>query len=341
MYKILLTIALSAQCVATTVTIGPEPIATGSIPNSILANPPLKRIQYSGKDIRYSTCSGVAWCDDNTGLATVNFLSGSVHLFSFDKEKNTLRHLKRYDKSDGLPLDHTGSLIFSNNRKLLSITNMFKNYVSIYQWQGLDGPLKAIHRLKSIHPHGSQFTPCDNYLAIAELRRKAIRIYRIVESEGGITSKQTQIFFPRVKTYAPKDIAFTRNGKFAIIGVCNVTTSVETEPGASILSYRFDMETGKLDRKPVDRIDNLYSIEVLRFLSDSTLALSTDQINDRIYAHEFDPETGKFGKTWIALEPPRAELSFPHGMSISKDDRLLAVTNYGDDRVTIYEITKR
>ncbi len=322
--------------------IGPEPIAIGYIPNSILANPPKNRIQYQGSRTRYPTCSGVTWCDNGQHLLTANFLSGSLHLFSVDLENQTLQCLRRFDKSLGVDIDSTESVSFSNDKQLLAVSNMLKRNVSIHRWESVDKPIEVIGRIRSEHPHSSAFSPCDNYLAITEIRGcGGIRICRISENEGRFAFKQTQLLVHKLGDCTPKDIAFTFDGKFAIVGYCRNAQPKPRPVGAFLISYRFDSEKGRLDPKPVDRIDVIDAVEGVGVLSDSSVAFTTDTVNDRICAHEFDPETGKFGETWIVLESPRAELSFPHGLSVSSDDRYLAVTNFGDDKITIYEITRK
>ena len=49
--------------------------------------------------------------------------------------------------------------------------------------------------------------------------------------------------------------------------------------------------------------------------------------------------TGQIGESRILLQNPEAQLSFPHGLSISPDGKYLAVTNYGDDTVKIYALS--
>ena len=41
-------------------------------------------------------------------------------------------------------------------------------------------------------------------------------------------------------------------------------------------------------------------------------------------------------KEYVTLSNPKAQISYPHGIALSSDNKFLAVSHYGDDKVTIY-----
>jgi len=191
--------------------------------------------------------------------------------------------------------------------------------------------------------HGATFSPTGEYLSAAyTIDQGEICTYRIGRDRNkniAITKIQSlqNPFYP----LKPKSIAFSFDSKFVVIGYCVKVTTRPGEIKAILASHKFDSKRGKINPIPISYIDNLFSIETLLFTSDCSTILATDQVNDQITAHEFDPNTGKFGESYSVLENPDAQLNRPHGIALSSDDRFLAVSNRGDDKVTIYEVTKK
>ena len=64
----------------------------------------------------------------------------------------------------------------------------------------------------------------------------------------------------------------------------------------------------------------------------------SDQGHDTLIVYPFDPETGQIDPNYTLIQNPEAQLSFPHGLSISDDGNYLAVSNYGDDKFNLYQI---
>jgi 6-phosphogluconolactonase (cycloisomerase 2 family) len=64
----------------------------------------------------------------------------------------------------------------------------------------------------------------------------------------------------------------------------------------------------------------------------------TDQAQEAAMVIAFDAKVGTIGERKVKVANPSAQLSFPHGNAVSPDGRYLAVANYGDDKVTLYDL---
>ncbi len=79
-------------------------------------------------------------------------------------------------------------------------------------------------------------------------------------------------------------------------------------------------------------------LESTVFSPDQTSIYATDQQGDKIIRFSFDSLTGELGNSEIVFENPESQLNFPHGLSFSPDGKYLAVSNLGDNKITIYRV---
>ena len=335
MFAIVLAGILSLQ-------ITPEPITVQHTPNSILDNPPDGWLQYAGDRTRYSTMTGCAWLEDDRHILTANYLANTLRVYSFDPENENMTLVSRFDNSHKLCLNHPQNIAFSEDYKFLSIPNMGSYTITIYHWNGLEKPPTLLHTIHGHAPHGTTFSPCGNYLVAAFLESPGkVRVYKLTEAKKRLKVQCIQTLHPCWESYRPKSITFTEDGRYAVIGICDKIGGAPGKPGGALLSYRFDQETGLFDPEPISIIQEIDNVETVKFLSGSNIVVAVDQLSDEITAHEYNPETGEFGASLVALKAPLADMNLPHGVAITSDDQFMAVTNYGDDKLSIYEITRR
>ncbi|MBS0628289.1 MAG: hypothetical protein JSS09_08770 [Verrucomicrobia bacterium] len=143
---------------------------------------------------------------------------------------------------------------------------------------------------------------------------------------------------------APKGLDFSSDGSYVAICYGNRASSCMSEASGALIVYKFDKEKGEMDPNPISQIgisDGLFVPEDLCFYPDDSCILVSNQGNDTITLHDFDYKTGEIKNSCLGLKNPEACLSFPHGLSISPDGKYLAVSNYGDNKITIYEVVKR
>lgn len=321
-----------------------KPFATAYTPNSMLGHHPKDEIRYAGTKIRYSTCTGVAWFDHDRYLAAINLSTSSVQIYEFNENDRKLTPLKRYNNQNGLKLKRPENLVFSHDNCLLAIPNTGSGNINLYQIKPQSliqkSPGNPFFVIEDYQAHGARFSPSGEYFAYVTVGDYGgIYLYQISKSDGEIPTltflqKMPNAFYP----LKPKSIDFSGDGRFAVIGYSQQISRKKGQANAVLASYAIDAETGMIIPEPISVIDNLLSIETVQFYGDSSCVFAADQITDRITGHGFDSSTGKLTDTWIALQNPEAKLSFPHGLHFSSDGRFLAVSNYGGDKITVYEV---
>ena len=143
----------------------------------------------------------------------------------------------------------------------------------------------------------------------------------------------------------PKDICFTSDSKYVAIIYSEIVSITYVEKKINyrrIAIHRFDAYTGIIESNNVAILNDdnflVNSFELATFCPGITVEgyrlFITNQYADKVVEILFNPVentlaiTGSYG----------GNLSFPHGIDISEDGKLLAVTNFGDDHVRIFEL---
>lgn len=322
-------------------TIQQKPVAAIQTPDSILKKPPKTQVRHAGSRKRYSTCTGVNWIHGSDNLYAISMHTSTIQYYRFDPVKNQLKLVHNHKNSQRLGLKRPENLAISPNEKWMAIPNMPSGKVQIYAIDKDNGlcqtPLKTI---QGHLVHGVRFTPNGKYIGWVELNPGSkICFAKIFQNAKGKTViKNTQVFKNPFKGLVPKSLDFSKDERFVVIGWCVQLKKKQGSENGLVASYRFDSKRGIMETKPVSLVKGLSSVETLVFPPKTNCFFTTDQIHDRIIGFPFNQETGAIGAPWTALQNPDAELSFPHGISFS--DKHVAISNYGDDRVTVYDYSQ-
>lgn len=320
-------------CCSALIALHQAPCAVAYTPNSVLrGNLSKTDIRYAGNRPRYSTCTGVSWFQGSKYLAAVGLQSGTVQTYTFDGFR--LTPFVCFDNRQGILVDRPEGVAFSFDERYAAIPNMKSGKVNIYETnvKTVLNP-KPISSWQDDRVHGAAFSQDGTLLAIASW--SSVKTFAI---KGGLFSALVQTIPCAYVGLRPKNLDFSPDGRFLAVSYSTAQSSEKKVTRACIAAYRFDPATHFIDPKPVGELFGLVSAESLIFSPDGATLLAVDQVQDRVTAHHFDTKTGRIEGTYIALKNPEAQLSFPHGMSISRDGKFLAVSNYGDDKVTVYDI---
>lgn len=335
--------AFSIYCIE----ISKEPIAICYNPNSILTKEDRTSAQYVENRSRLSTCTGVAWFSNGKQLISANLLESSFQTYTFDCQTNTVRRAKSWKESKLTKLAWPENLCFSKNGKWLAVTNSYTGAVNLYEVRSgrIINPI-PIHTIsigdKGLH--GIRFSNKGDFLAYVTYESPPkIRIFHIDEINKKLKLTLAYTWLVPTSEMAPKGIDFSPDDRY--LAVCfskRASSKIESRSGL-VAIYPFDQETGTFHPITTSQIgvnEGLDVPEDLLFYPDGSCILVSNQGNDSISIHGFSSETGMITSNSVALESPEANLSFPHGISISPDGNYLAVSNYGDDKITIYKISK-
>ncbi|MGG1664134.1 beta-propeller fold lactonase family protein [Brevibacillus sp. NRS-1366] len=297
---------------------------------------------------RFSTCTDVEWFNNNQYLASANFGAESLHIYSFQSQDHTLTLVQSLNNQDGLQLHWPDKLAFSPNGKHLAITNIKGNRPSVNLYN-IDPqtnliqpiPIKVIEHPQAIF-HGVQFSTNSQYLVSCSIDHAGlILIYKLESDENGaLHITLSQVLQNHYSPLKPKSIDFSGDG--SLMAVCYGPNAADSYPfNGALAVYAFDNDTGKISPHPLCELKETPELSYPDDVSFSHDAMSSiivvpSQVNDTVLFYSFDKINKQIDPRFFAFTNPDAQLYFPHGLSLSSDNHYLAVSNYGDDKITIY-----
>src|SRR3954452_25044468 len=114
-----------------------KPVAVVYTPNSILnhSKVPFRRLKMPNNRSRYSTCTDVAWINNNRHLAVLNLANESLQIYKFNSKSYSLKLIQNLDNQDGMQFHEPDKFSFSPNGLFLANTNNKKKYFSVNLYQ--------------------------------------------------------------------------------------------------------------------------------------------------------------------------------------------------------------
>jgi hypothetical protein len=289
---------------------------------------------------RQATCSDAAWFRGNH-LALANMYGGHLRIYRLHEHNDGMpSRLELLHQKRGLPLPEgiaaspDGSLLAASH----SLSDKFG--VSLHPVDSSSlafGPTEALCAgRKDCAFHATRFTPDGRHIAYTVIGR-ALSVEVVRLKDRAMTCRLES--FPA--SLAPKSVAFSADGRFALVALSFIAAEVDTgKYGGGMLSvHRFDADTGNIDADPVAQYrasgTDLGFLDMAIVLpkprGDIYRILVTDQANDLIPAYLFDATAGTLLPDGVFAD----NLSFPHGVDARPDGRYVAITTFGDDSVHI------
>ena len=329
----------------------PEMVLSHRMERSILDAPNLRDFApfAVGDRRRYATCSDIAWFP-GPYLAVVNLYGEHLRIYRFDHHGGPGRAPARlqllHEITEGVPAPEGVSV--SPDGRLLAIGHSLTEEigVSLYPIDPdslLPGARERVCRGSANGAfHGVTFTPDGRHIAVTEIGHPGfVAVMRTALGE------RTCLLENRYAPFRPKSIAFSPDGRFAVIvrGLNVSLTAAALMPGGMISIHPFDMASGVIGSEALAELQgqstSFVYVDMCSILPRAAGApcriLVADQGIDEIVAFDFDPgnRTLAFAGHFLA------GLSFPHGVAASADGRFVAVTTYGDDSLRIFDMKRR
>jgi hypothetical protein len=343
------TICIYSSAEINTLLISPKPICTIYTPDSILKLPekPVPfQLTDTGEQGRFSTCGGVAWFHEDY-VAIINFGGNNITTYKIDKKNNTAEQIQILSNKDGIDLDCAENITFSKNGLFLAISSLSQMRfqsprITFYTIDPITHlidplPIHTIYHNGTWGCHGVRFSPISDFFAFTTIDQAgSVSFYRTNLQHKKIILEYSFTFKVKHQTLRPKAISFTLDEKFVAIQYAPTFGN----PGKTVVEiYTFDKNNFQLGSEPTcsRNFDTVVAEDVI-FIQNNTFIALSDQIGHKIISCSFDKETGELGEPFILLKNPEAKISFPHGIGLSKDEKYLAVSNYGDDKLTIYAL---
>jgi|GEM_PF-1789488 len=320
-------------------TLLPKPLLKLYTPHSILEHKHLYTPLPVGNRTRYATATSAAWFHGHY-LALLNLYGQQIQIYFFDEHTQSVQLIQEIADPRNTHLHMPEHIAISPDETLLILGNSNPPSMNIYT-------ITPDHR---VHPqpllsiphnglvHNARFSPDGNYCACACFDKKhAISIYALDRDYGGIKLRQT-FCGSNNSLLRTKAINFTKDGKFAIIAYALAARDSVKRPYESMLVVReFDQKQGILGTIVCTVRDAFFSEDIC-LSPDETELFVTDQAYDQLLIYPFNACSGIISAHCTRYCNPEAQLSFPHGISISRDGKYMAVSNYGDDSCTIYAL---
>ncbi len=317
-----------------------KPLLKFFTPNSILEQKQLYIPAPVGKRTRYATCTSAAWFHGHY-LALANLYGNNIRIYDFNEQTYTLQLIQEILDPERLHFHRPEHIAISPDETLLLVANSDPASINLYALLPdhtiNSQPLYMIKTTELIH--NVRFAPDDIHCACTRFnKRKAICIYALEHHpRKGILLRETR-HYPNPYHLEAKAITFTKNGHFVIVAYSlAIIDSINESFQNRLTVYAFDQVRGALGEQ-ICTIDGTFSTEDISLSSDQTLLFASDQAHDQLIIYPFNPNTGLIDPNYTRYTNPDAQLSFPHGLSISHDGNYLAVSNYGDDSCTIYAL---
>ncbi|MBP9841581.1 MAG: hypothetical protein KBC64_04055 [Simkaniaceae bacterium] len=330
MMKILSWMILSLSLQAMTLQV--DPVAICFTPDSILSQPMDTLPVYAGNRLRYATCSDVRWFPDSSHFATIGLLDQKLRVYSMDDQGICLEQIFSHRE-----MYYPEKIAFSPDGALCALCNAGSIcFFPVRENRIIEKTSYIIRQKDGSIVHDAAFSSDGRYFAYVTL--DSLGTIHLCEKKKE-HYKVIQTLTSPVLPLKPKTIAFSPDCKFVIIGFCfTVSQQINAESKAILSVFPFDSARGKMGNAPISQSSWSGGLESLALSPDGATIYSADHVLDMIMSNSFHGATGELGPAEIALANPESCLSFPHGISFSPNGRFFAVSNYGDDKVTIYRV---
>ncbi|WP_158211629.1 beta-propeller fold lactonase family protein [Alkalihalobacterium alkalinitrilicum] len=334
------------------------PVAVVHTPNSILNNDevPFRCLAMPNNRSRYSTCTDVAWVNNDRFLATLNYAAETFHLYEFNRKDHSFTLKQTLNNKNGMELHEPDKLSFSSNGRYLAITNnkLGKSSVNLYKVDRKTHLINPIpfHVIKSNGPdvrfHGVCFSPNSKYMVSTTIdASRQIFIHKLHQKNGSIKPTLSQVLENHHNSpLKPKSIDFSRDGSLMMVCYSGSPGKRAKDSNGAFAIYSFDNDKGTVHSNPLyelnDRAEIAFTDDV-SFSKDEecSFIVLPSQLHDSLVFYPFDKMNNRVNTKYYTLTNPIAQLSFPHGLALSSDNKYLAVSNYGDDKVTVYHLNPK
>ena len=315
------------------------------IDNLSLAPEPHVLKRYIGKEIRLATTSGCAFAHHQDFLFSVNLSAHAIEVFGLVNNKSQAELSYFLTNKDGLNTHKPTNLALTHDDRLLAVANNGNGSVTVYKVDPLTchidpHPIASLVKKGDTLPHGIQTVVLgsNEYIAFSQIKPSIqIDFYEIQK-------KNDQYVFPFSHTLKfdnkyqlwVKAFAWSQSKEMFVVGLCDGASAkpVKNLKGC-IKLFRFNPNSRKTE-ECLAYYEGGHAFEGIAFLDEKTI-VATDQMQDKlmIFSYEAEKNALKLIKT---ISKEIGQLSYPHGVDVSPDHKILAVSNYGTNTITLYEV---
>ncbi len=299
---------------------------------------------FVGSQKRLATTSGIAFTHNQKFLASVNLAAHAIDVFEFDSLNTKINFLYSLSSIDGLEVKNPEDLTFSKNNRYLFINSSCNGKIFAYQVNpencSIDPcPIQIISLNKDsiLHQLNILMINDQEYLAVAKAKYQSIEFFKI-DDPNNLFKYDHSLQLQLNPSFAVKGFDVSPNSKY--LATCS--TQFVTLSPCPRKKIKSEIQIFKINSNHPKSYSLIYSsksfgsLEMLKFVNDSEFAV-TDQLNHQIRIYNFDNQSNTVNLVKIIEKEPGA-LSFPHGIDLSPDKKILVVTNYGFNTLNFFHI---
>lgn len=260
--------------------------------------------------------------------------NNKICLYKIDTDLHP--HLIQTLKGPSTRLQEPQHAVFSPDGQMLVAANWTNRSLNVYLRKSNDffeeEPVYSTFFPKSLNqskPHGIAFSPSGQYLAIACGATSDFKNGLILFEKAGYRLKPISVVKHRQLRGIPKGICFSPDGK------CLLVTF--SEPASLAI---FSVAEGRINPSPKQIVEGphtrLSRPEDIKVTPDGAYCAVSNSSENTITFYHFDKTTNTIAEEipcW-SLCNPEARSSFPHGLAFSSDGLYLAVTQFGQIKMT-------
>ena len=322
-----------------------KPICKVYTPDSILLHKADYKPLALGGRMRYATCTGAAWFH-GTYLAVLNLFGEHMTIYAFDEERNEFTIIQHITNQQGARFSHAEQVCVSPDGTLLVVVDARIATINVYSIDlesHLINPSPMFVLTVRGLIHNARFTSDGRYFAYGSFYNKeSVGIYKVMRNQGTVNFERV---YTRSHTYplvSVKGVNFTQDSRYIVLAYAPSARTADRilnagKPLESLLVVHKFNQNGSVGAI-VCFVTVPGSIEDIAFLDNDHVIVASDQYHDILHVYPFDAKTGQIASAYTSIQNPDAQLSFPHGMSVSHDGKYLVVTNFGDDTFNLYRI---
>lgn len=291
---------------------------------------------------RFATAADVTWLDDNS-FAVCYLLTSSIAVFNVDTSHDApsceVQSAERDLTLLGWP---TAIECLSGGSRIVITDSLEGRVVLLANRSDGDGGLEFVGSAslpddRSVH--GLTVSPDERFLVYTSLDEPGG--FRVAEVLDDGRLELVHVVANDHAPLKPKGLDFTPDGRHLVVAYGTNASSARRRIKPGFLEVReFNPSSGAIGHA-VSRSPRSLRLSVPEWVSvdrAGTRLIMTDQTRERVATYGFDSETGEIGGLIRQISWAAGGLSFPHGCGVSPDGRWIAVANYGDGSVRLFDL---
>ena len=305
---------------------------------------------YSGRNARFATASTVAWVGERMVIG--DLLNQGIVVCAVHTSGPVPLVTRLGSRQDNPIVGDITSIDCTPDGRLVVWSDSASGFVRVVSCPGgvdelLDridaGEVRSVQLPSDVVLHGAAVTNEATMVLWSSIDDPGgIRIAGMKQLDGDVHFGDVSELSSPYAPLKPKGLAHSPDGRYlAVAHGPNVTTRRRENLPGFVELRTFDAAEGRIGEVVArsTAATGLVGPEDCAFTPDGTRLIVTDQTAEQVVVLSVDLESGTIESVPV-LRIGRAagELRSPHGCAVSPDGRWLAVTNYGNSTVCIFDL---